>query len=970
MLGIVVDCILTAVLLVLRKYGVGIASPLVSAYLLALALLRDHRYGSRTHLDTHSSILYSLQALSIITITHSAFIKGLDNVTRIAQLMRLVLFLGLITIHGFAPRVETQQRDDNNPGSEENRASFFFRLTFPWANGLLWNAYRAGPLEKEDLGPLSYEQRSPFVVSFYDHNSTATLPWNVFQFIKWDILQQGAWAAVTSVFVFVPPFLLKIILEYLDDMEYPSKNHDIWNAVAGILVAALMAGVTESQCGWKGNNISATVRNLLLNLIHDKLLRRANIKMGAHSTTDEGEAADDGRIINMVSADVDSISFISGSLYLVWVTFPVQITIGTLLLYRILDWSGVFGVILMIALLPLNVRLSKHFAAIQRRVLVASDARIQISNEVLRTMRTRFIWWSINITVFFSLPFIATLITFLLFIAVWGNELKTTTAFPALAAFAVLRIPLNRLADSITFLLQTHVSLRRIESFLHEHDCNKYAQTSNTPEVSFKNTTLTWPTGQDTSASTSAVGVPTGDLSSNHAFALSGLTVTSKCPGLNVVCGPSGSGKSSLLLGLLGEMQLREGQQRFPISDCGQKQRVALARALYSRADYLLFDDCLSAVDSQTARRIFHNAIRGHSTGHRTCIFATHHLRLALTNCDHVVALANDQIKAQGTPESVMATVCLDKALDDSRALVHDREESESDIRIASTVDRDETISSDAVAEAELKEKKLVGAVPWSIVRYYLQNMGHILFWSLVLCEFAVQQLAALSTNIWVKHWALDMITLSGSFRASSKVYEQLLKGINFEARPGQRIAIVGRTGACKSSLVLALLRALEPDDGGSIEIDGIEIATVPVSRLRGEAVTVVPQDLQLFDGSVPEKLSRAQRQLLSVSRGLLRRTCVLVLYEATASIDHATDRAIQQDLRPDAAASNTTVITIAHRLLTIADYDRVIVLDPGRIVKEGSVEELVKDEGHGGVFRRLCMESGDMEAIVRAAQK
>ena len=191
------------------------------------------------------------------------------------------------------------------------------------------------------------------------------------------------------------------------------------------------------------------------------------------------------------------------------------------------------------------------------------------------------------------------------------------------------------------------------------------------------------------------------------------------------------------------------------------------------------------------------------------------------------------------------------------------------------------------------------------------------------------------------------------------------LSKVNFEAKPGQRIGIVGRTGAGKSTLTLALLRCLEAESG-RIEIDRVDISTLPLDKLR-QAIAIVPQNPELFDGTIRDNLdplqrytddevisvlhqvhlfdqinatitgpvvscldraadvlSLGQRQLLCIARALLR---ILVLDVATASIDHATEAAIQASLEAS-VLNNTTVLTIAHRLRTIAAYDHIVVLD------------------------------------------
>lgn len=228
--------------------------------------------------------------------------------------------------------------------------------------------------------------------------------------------------------------------------------------------------------------MSTKVRAIILHQIYSKVLRRRLVRP-AESSKDgartEKKYTSDGAIYNFVSGDINFISMMSGMLYLVWVTFPVQITLGTLLLYQILGISGILGVLIMVALLPLNIMVSKRVGTVQGRLLAAADARIHASNELfnayrtikyyawetafrdrvldkrreeMRDMRSRFIWWSINMTIFHSLPFIVTIFTCFLYTIVWKQELGTSIAFPALATFSVIRIPLNRSKCFSTFV--------------------------------------------------------------------------------------------------------------------------------------------------------------------------------------------------------------------------------------------------------------------------------------------------------------------------------------------------------------------------------------------------------------------------------------------------------------------------------------------------------------------------------------
>jgi ABC-type multidrug transport system fused ATPase/permease subunit len=199
---------------------------------------------------------------------------------------------------------------------------------------------------------------------------------------------------------------------------------------------------------------------------------------------------------------------------------------------------------------------------------------------------------------------------------------------------------------------------------------------------------------------------------------------------------------------------------------------------------------------------------------------------------------------------------------------------------------------------------------------------------------------------------------------------------------PGSRVGIIGRTGSGKSTLILSLLRLVEPSSG-SIEIDGIDLSTLALSELRG-ALSVVPQEPILFSGqlresldpfkacsdqeiwdalervglkklvvSLPDQLntdvregganfSAGQRQLISLARALLRKSKVIILDEATASIDSEADYQIQNVLRNELRGA--TVLIVAHRLPTVMDADLILGLKNGRLIDFGSPSDLLKD--------------------------
>ncbi|KAG1744460.1 ABC protein [Suillus lakei] len=260
----------------------------------------------------------------------------------------------------------------------------------------------------------------------------------------------------------------------------------------------------------------------------------------------------------------------------------------------------------------------------------------------------------------------------------------------------------------------------------------------------------------------------------------------------------------------------------------------------------------------------------------------------------------------------------------------------------------------------------------------------------------------------WPTHGAIEFNNVKMAYRPG---LPNVLRGISVKIRGGEKIGVVGRTGAGKSSLMLALFRIVELS-GGSITVDGVDTSKIGLKDLRSR-ISIIPQDPLLFSGTIRSNLdpfsqhsdaelwdalhrsclvdssttsdhssprddimsettytkgynldstiereganlSVGERSLLSLARALVKDCKVVVLDEATASVDLDTDSNIQQTIQTQ--FKDHTLLCIAHRLRTIISYDRILVLDAGLVAEFDTPSNLFKRRG--GVFRGMCERS------------
>ncbi|KAL8710947.1 MAG: hypothetical protein Q9220_004546 [cf. Caloplaca sp. 1 TL-2023] len=249
----------------------------------------------------------------------------------------------------------------------------------------------------------------------------------------------------------------------------------------------------------------------------------------------------------------------------------------------------------------------------------------------------------------------------------------------------------------------------------------------------------------------------------------------------------------------------------------------------------------------------------------------------------------------------------------------------------------------------------------------------------------------------WPAHGAVNIQNYSTRYRPGLGL---VLKDINLAIEAHEKIGVVGRTGAGKSSLTLALFRIIEPVSG-KISIDDLNTSTIGLQDIRSR-LAIIPQDAALFEGTVRDNLdpghvhddtdlwsvldharlkehvwrmegrldariyeggsnlSSGQRQLISLARALLTPTNILVLDEATAAVDVETDALLQTTLR-SSMFKDRTILTIAHRINTILDSDRIVVLDRGSVAEFDTPSALVRRKG---LFYELVKEAGLLDSV------
>uniref|UniRef100_A0A6T8KKU6 ATP-dependent transporter ycf16 n=1 Tax=Hemiselmis andersenii TaxID=464988 RepID=A0A6T8KKU6_HEMAN len=655
-------------------------------------------------------------------------------------------------------------------GRGEGAASWWSQMLFNWITELLV-AGKQRQLDAVDLFPLLEKD------TCFDSGVELSKYWNVqkaklgtseepslFKAIRgcWgrDFMIAGVWKLINDLVVFLGPLFLRALIQFVESGN--DKPLEGAMLAVGIFGAKMVETIALGQYFQRGYRVGGQVRSGLVHLVYRKSFMLSSRGRQRYKL---------GEMVSLMSVDAQRLCGVAPYLHQFW-SAPVQLFISVYLLYNTVGPSVFAGMLLMVLLIPVNTYIARKQTEIQRNIMKIKDERSNTMDEVLQGIRIikYFAWepsfvtkigeirqrevdllwknglWGVaSMFLWGGSPMLVALITFLTY-SLTGNELKASVAFTALALFNVMRFPLNTLPMIINFIVEGRTALNRLCKYLLADEVDqKYYRNVGTPSqhemarvsvsdkaIIIRDGRFSWARdakeGADKPAPEKKAAKKKSMISrifdkgedddgppAEYVTILRDINLEVKPGELLTVCGPVGSGKSSLLGAILGDMKKEDGevelhgrvsyvaqqtwitnatlkdnilfgapfnQERYDevIEVCallpdfemlpggdqteigekginlsgGQKARVALARAVYQDADVYLLDDPLSAVDVHVSKILFEQCICGYLRG-KTRVLVTHQVQY-LPGSDRVAVVDQSRVVACGTYDEVVET--------------------------------------------------------------------------------------------------------------------------------------------------------------------------------------------------------------------------------------------------------------------------------------------------------------------------
>ncbi|CAJ0751060.1 18110_t:CDS:10 [Entrophospora sp. SA101] len=521
--------------------------------------------------------------------------------------------------------------------------------------------------------------------------------------------------------------------------NYPIKQEDsrstAYYYVFGLLLSTIVPSLCFQQSLYIGRQICIKIQDT------------------SGATNDENSKNKTGNITNLMAVDAQKVSEI----------------------------SSYFFYLAMLLTYPVPTYINQRFEKFQIRLMAATDKRLGVINESqfrgkvmeareleLIEIRNRLVQWIYLGCLWTALPLLVMLSVFLTYTKILGYDLSAPVAFTALALFNKLRHALDEIPSTIIAFIQARVSISRVEKFLAEPEIsnnnNKLNQQSLFDEnsrclIGFKDASFRWPDGGDSDTTTLNNLPPSLDSPSindqSNKFLLRDLNVSFPVNELSIICGPTGCGKTSLLMALLCEMECLNGYVFLPRKSNSQLSKNIVGGAPSGVAyvaqtawlqnatirDNILFGLPYEEVpvDSHTAKYLYENCIMGDLMKNRTRILVTHHVGLCIRNAAFVVVMKDGQITDQGPANQILSSGILgDISIEEENEKGGDDDELKNKSTEHAKPKSKSANGSDG--KLVLEEKREQGAIKWIVYKTYLSATGGYLFWVFLLSMFILVQ--------------------------------------------------------------------------------------------------------------------------------------------------------------------------------------------------------------------------------------
>ncbi|XP_070223825.1 multidrug resistance-associated protein 1 isoform X3 [Bos mutus] len=693
--------------------------------------------------------------------------------------------LGRWGASGFYQRVTEAQRC-----SPEKSASFFSKMTYSWFSRIIILGYKK-PLEREDLfelneGDSSYivcpifekqwrkevlrtQERQKVKSSFHKeaHTRKPSLLralWNTFKFA---LIQVALFKVLADVLSFTSPLIMKQMILFCE--QRPDFGWSGYGYALALFVVVFLQTLILQQYQRFKMLTSAKIKTAVIGLIYKKALLLSNVSRKQFST---------GEIINLMATDTQQLMDLMTNINLLW-SAPFQILMAVSLLWQELGPAVLAGVAVLVFVIPMNALVANRMKKLKKNQRKNKDKQIKLLNEILHGIKILKLYaWepsykkkiieireqelevqkSAGYLAVFSMltltciPFLVSLATFgVYFLLDEENILTATKVFTSMSLFNILRLPLFDLPMVISAVVQTRISLVHLEDFLNTEELLPHSIEANyigDHAIGFINASFSW----------DKTGIPV----------LKDLNIKIPEGALVAVVGQVGSGKSSVLSAILGEMEKLKGivqrkgsvayvSQQAWIQNCILQENILFGSVMQKQLYERVLEACALLPDLEQLPNGDQTEI-----GEKTRILVTHNLTL-LPQMDLIVVMESGRVAQMGTYQEILAkTKNLTNLLQafSEQETAHALKQvsvinSRTVLKDQILVQNDRPLLDQRKQFSVRKEKIPVGGVKFSVILKYLHAFGWLWVW-LNVATCLGQNLVGTGQNLWLSTWAKE----------------------------------------------------------------------------------------------------------------------------------------------------------------------------------------------------------------------